>query len=105
MRRNVLRVLGATAVAGLLAMGPTTAAIAADAGLSGTITNQLTGAPAAAGIIIQHRDGSGWNFTNSDAEGKFSFPDAEPGEYIVHVAADGYVEQWLYGHQDESEAD
>lgn len=105
MKSAMLRVLGTAAVAGLLAMNLSAPAHAAGTGLDGTITNQLTGAPVAgAGIIIQHQDGSGWNFANSDDTGHFAFPDAD-GEYIVQVSANGYVEQWLYGHENRWEAD
>ncbi|MGN9910645.1 carboxypeptidase regulatory-like domain-containing protein [Phytohabitans sp. LJ34] len=108
MERKVLRALGAAAVAGLMAvMGLTGPARAAEAaGLDGTITDKLTGEPVAgAGIVIERQDGSNWNFVNSDADGRFAFPDAPAGEYVVRVLANGYVEQWLYGHRERWEAD
>ncbi|WP_341718442.1 carboxypeptidase regulatory-like domain-containing protein [Micromonospora sp. FIMYZ51] len=100
--------LSAAAVATLLAItgltGPSQAA--GSAGLDGTVVDKLTGAPVAgAGIVIQQEDGSGWNFTNSDAEGRFAFPDADAGQYLVQVMANGYVEQWLNGHENRWEAD
>ncbi|MGI5216199.1 MSCRAMM family protein [Plantactinospora sp. CA-290183] len=105
MRNTMLRVWGAAVLAGLLGVIPAAPALAADAGLSGTVTNQLTGAPVpGAGIVIQHQDGSGWNFVNSDADGGFAFPDAS-GDYVVQVMANGYLEQWLHGHQNRWEAD
>jgi Carboxypeptidase regulatory-like domain len=107
MKRRVLGALCAAAVAGLVAvMGLAAPGRAAEvAGLDGTITDKLTGAPVAAGIVIQQQDGSNWNFTTSDADGRFAFPDAPAGEYIVQVMASGYVEEWLYGHRNSWEAD
>ncbi|MEU7802877.1 carboxypeptidase regulatory-like domain-containing protein [Micromonospora arborensis] len=108
MNSRVLRALCAAAMAGLMAVigltGPAQAAEAA--GLDGTITNKLTGEPVAgAGIVIQQQDGSNWNFTNSDTDGRFAFPDTPAGEYTVQVNANGYVEEYLYGHQNSWEAD
>ncbi|MGW5667311.1 carboxypeptidase regulatory-like domain-containing protein [Micromonospora sp. NPDC003776] len=108
MKGRVLRALGAAATAGLLAvMGLTGPAQATEtAGLDGTITNKLTGAPVAgAGIVIQQQDGSHWNFTNSDTAGHFAFPDTPAGQYTVQVNAGGYVEEWLWGHRNSWEAD
>jgi hypothetical protein len=84
--------------------GPARAA--SSAGLDGLVIDKVTGAPVSgAGIVIQQQDGSGWNFTNSDSAGRFAFPDDAAGQYIVHVMANGYVEQWLDGHQNQWEAD
>lgn len=108
MNSRVLRALCAAAMAGLMAvMGLTGPAQAAEAaGLDGTITNKLTGEPVAgAGIVIQQQNGSNWNFTNSDTDGRFAFPDTPAGEYTVQVNANGYVEEYLYGHQNSWEAD
>ncbi|MEV4627799.1 carboxypeptidase regulatory-like domain-containing protein [Micromonospora sp. NPDC049523] len=107
MKSTVLRALAVAAMAGLLATNLPAPALAAaqGPGLEGTITNQLTGEPVSgAGIVIQHRDGSGWNFANSDNAGMFAFPEAT-GDYVVRVMASGYVEQWLNGHQNQWEAD
>ncbi|HTJ36925.1 MAG TPA: carboxypeptidase-like regulatory domain-containing protein [Dactylosporangium sp.] len=101
---GILTVALLTAVLGALV--PATGAAAAGTGLDGTITNALTGAPVSgAGIVIQFEDGSHWAFTNSDATGHFSFPDAAAGQYIVDVTGNGYVEQWLNGKADRYTAD
>ncbi|RQX17628.1 hypothetical protein DDE19_10720 [Micromonospora ureilytica] len=108
MTRKALRILGAVAVATMVAItgltGP--AGAASSAGLDGVVVDKVTGAPVSgAGIVIQQQDGSGWNFTNSDSQGRFAFPDTAAGQYIVQVMANGYVEQWLNGHQNQWEAD
>lgn len=91
----LLRLFGVATVVALTATSLTVPAHAAGTGLDGTITNALTGAPVVgAGIVIQHPDGSGWNFANSDSAGNYDFPDAS-GQYVVRVSAGGYVEQSL----------
>lgn len=105
MRAGLLRALGMAAVVTLVGASFAAPVQAAGSGLDGTITNQLTGAPVSgAGVVIKHPDGTGWNFTNSDAQGRFAFPDAT-GDYRVQVSANDYVEQWLHGRQYEWEAD
>ena len=106
MALTSLRRVGVAAVAVLTVLGLGGPAAANADGLDGTVKDALTGAPVpGAGVQIQWTDGSHWNFTNPDANGYFSFPDQEPGQYIVHVTANGYVEQYLYGHANWWEAD
>ncbi|WP_432832829.1 carboxypeptidase regulatory-like domain-containing protein [Dactylosporangium sp. CA-092794] len=107
---STLRSLRTLAIAALIALPgvlvPATGASAAGTGLDGTVTNALTGAPVeGAGVTIQFQDSSHWAFTNADATGHFSFPDAVAGQYIIHVQQGGYLDQWLNGKPDRYSAD
>ncbi|MDI1462155.1 carboxypeptidase-like regulatory domain-containing protein [Catellatospora sp. KI3] len=101
-----MRSLSAATAVALVLFGLGTPAQASADGLDGTVKDALTGAPVVgAGVRIEWADYSHWNFTNSDATGYFSFANQAPGEYIVHVSANGYVEQYLHGHADRYSAD
>jgi hypothetical protein len=104
--RSLAVLAGAALIAVFGALAPATAASAAEAGIDGTVTNALTGAPVAgAGVMIQFPDGSHWGWTNADANGHFAFPDAAAGQYIVQVTHGAYIEQWLNGKPDRYSAD
>jgi hypothetical protein len=75
-------------LSGTLVETASSAAIAASANVSGTVSGTDQGFLTGARVVI---DGSPRRETRTDADGRFTFTDVATGRYKLQVTADGYV--------------